>query len=275
MPVFTELAALRRKDGATLAATLHQSCATIIDLLLAGFQASGCKLRVIIMVTGDTIGTNENASKRLWEAMQKYKPNSVHVSLVSAKCASHVSNLAVQAAICGSSRKEKRLESEICANCSRFYKHMARDYVEEWGYNLQAYLLQHANEMFHAESADRMSLASRVSVVRTADLILGLSNLRGRCPSLVLYSSLKPGLHFSDYMATQCCLQLCWTCTVRGTSLGHSWKNSVRRHWRHCTGASFKWKNTRCKQDSFSLAPAFGDFCACSSSDCQQQCSPR
>ena len=47
MPVFTELAALRRKDGATLAATLHQSCATIIDLLLAGFQASGCKLRVI------------------------------------------------------------------------------------------------------------------------------------------------------------------------------------------------------------------------------------
>ena len=159
MPVFTELVALRRKDGATLAATLHKTCVTMIDLLLAGLQSRECKLRVIIMVTGDTIGANENASKRLWQAMQNYKPELVLVSVIPAKCASHVSNLAVQTAICGSSRQQKRQESEICANCSRFYKHMARDYVEEWGFNLHSYLLQHANEMFHESSADRMILA--------------------------------------------------------------------------------------------------------------------
>ena len=70
---FVELAALLRKDGPTLAQGLCNTLTELFNALLRGWQqnpahaASGEKLRVYSLMTGDAINTNENAMKRVYK----------------------------------------------------------------------------------------------------------------------------------------------------------------------------------------------------------------
>ena len=77
--------------------------------------------------------------------------------LIVILCASHQSNLVVAAAICGGMRvKDPTKNNQICAACSRFYKHLLVDYSEEFAMALWTFV----------ECAVVLVLASDVDVVQ-------------------------------------------------------------------------------------------------------------
>ena len=84
--------------------------------------------------SGDGIGTNDAAArvllKHMWEFADSF---GIQYFLIVILCASHQSNLVVAAAICGGRHvKDPTKNNQICAACSRFYKHLLVDYSEEF-----------------------------------------------------------------------------------------------------------------------------------------------
>lgn len=126
-PWLQELQPLMRKDGPTIAEALVRVTEDIIRALVAFPARPWSKLKCIHLLTVDGINTNLNAARRL--CYKFCTDPRLNYSLISWKCASHVVNLVVVVAICGSLLSEPIEDDDECAACSRFF-HVIRYVLE-------------------------------------------------------------------------------------------------------------------------------------------------
>eukprot|EP00973_Karenia_brevis_P057483 7995686-Karenia_brevis.AAC.1 len=139
----TELQALGRKTGVVLATCMVDIMSELLRCLSSVSNPAWTCLRVNHLLVGDGIGTNQNAAKRILRYFLTNKTWGdvlVRYRLVVVRCASHAANLVVLVAICGQLLKDAVECDEVSANCSRLYKHLIPDYIEEFSASLQIYL---------------------------------------------------------------------------------------------------------------------------------------
>jgi hypothetical protein len=142
LEVFTELQALHKKDGATIAFSLIQTATRVIQKLRQAHPGENVTVRVLHLVTGDAVNTNENACKRLLHHfLSQASSLGIRYSLVCVKCASHQANLIVQVAICGEVMANPIDNNLLCGTCSRLFKHLMPDYLEDFAANLRTHVL--------------------------------------------------------------------------------------------------------------------------------------
>ena len=134
----TELQPLQKKDGPTIAEALVSVTEEIFASLIAFPSRPWKQLRYVHLLTGDGINTNQNAAKRLLQRF--HNQDGVKYSLIVWKCASHVINLCVVAAICGTVLADPVEHDDVCAACSRFFRYLVHDYIEEYNAALRTYI---------------------------------------------------------------------------------------------------------------------------------------
>ncbi|CAK0806965.1 unnamed protein product, partial [Prorocentrum cordatum] len=131
----TELQPLGRKTGAALAKCMVDVVSGVLGLLKEQTVLSWSCFRFVHLLTGDGTNANQNAARRLLRFCQehvRWGDFRVRYRLVVLQCASHAANLVVIVAICGDLVHNAVENNDICANCSRLYKHLIPDYVEEF-----------------------------------------------------------------------------------------------------------------------------------------------
>ena len=142
---FTELQAMLRKDGSTIATALCNIISEVLELVAQGLKinANGAeRVRVLHLVTGDGINTNENALKRMYYYVTKLLAGQpIRYFLLAWRCASHQANLVVLVAICGKLMDDPVENNPICANCVRLYKYLIPDYCEEFAASLRLHVV--------------------------------------------------------------------------------------------------------------------------------------
>ena len=143
---FTELQALQRKDGRTIATCLIQIAKKAFEVISQGMESIGghCRTsRIVHIVVGDAINTNDNACRRMFRFFQDLSPQiRMRYALVVIRCASHQSNLVVAVAICGRQMANVLENNQICGTCSRLFKYLIPEYLEEFASNLRAHVLK-------------------------------------------------------------------------------------------------------------------------------------
>ena len=135
-----ELAALHRKDGATLALSMCNTLEELLEAFKLGLSRKSCpdsKLRVLHLICGDGVGTNENSVKRLWGKM-KNRPT-IEYSVLVWRCSSHQSNLCVYIAVCGDTGQQANNHPTTTA-CVRWFKYLLADYNEEFALSLRQWV---------------------------------------------------------------------------------------------------------------------------------------
>jgi len=142
---FAELQALQNKDATTIAHSLITTLQQIIASLSAGIQPEHrdvTTLRMIHLLTGDAVPTNEAAAKRVWKYFRHHARRlGLRYSLLVIKCSSHQSNLVVQVAICGKVLKKAVEVDALCGTCSRLFKYLMADYLEDFATALKRQVL--------------------------------------------------------------------------------------------------------------------------------------
>ena len=105
------------------------------------------QIRVVHLVTGDGVGTNQAACKRLlWHFKHTVTSAKWVYFLVVFVCASHSANLAISTAICnGKGVKQAEDNDPVCCNCSRLFKHLMPAYIQEFGANLRVWVRSRAS----------------------------------------------------------------------------------------------------------------------------------
>ena len=79
------------------------------------------KMKIIHLVTGDGVATNEAALKRvLGRAVAGDLPANVEYRLINWVCASHVVNLVVEVAVCRKRVQQPEKNGDLCCAASRF-----------------------------------------------------------------------------------------------------------------------------------------------------------
>ena len=137
-PWIVELQALQGKGGDHLASALLMQLEEIIKCVPKKVR----RIRVVHILAGDGIGTNENAAKRVLAFVPARWPE-VEYMCVSMKCASHQANLAMAVAVAGQAGKRSELsENDLCANVSRLCKYVLADAGELLLHRLRVHLLQ-------------------------------------------------------------------------------------------------------------------------------------
>ena len=139
--MFTELMALHRKCADTIAVSLISVAQDAVSVVLQGIrEADGATkiARVIHIIVGDSINTNDAACRRVAQYfLSKAAELGIRYSLVVILCASHLANLVVQIAICGQAMSNPIDEHLLCGTCSRLFKYLIPDYLEEFTFNLR------------------------------------------------------------------------------------------------------------------------------------------
>ena len=128
-----ELQPVGRKDGATMASAVIGTTQPILDAVTAGARSAGAKsIRVLHLLMGDGVNTNENVAKRLLHffMLQSAGGGPVQYRLLVWKCSSHQANLVVLVAIAGSLMKDPLESSALCGTLSRLYKYLVPSYLE-------------------------------------------------------------------------------------------------------------------------------------------------
>lgn len=130
---YAELQPLADKTGPTIC----HAAASILRDFFNPIQVSDNriwhKLRVVHLLTGDGINTNENVAKRLlayFRSHNVFQIRSVDYNLVSLRCASHAVYRAMQVAMCGDILPKASHTDEVCANATRLFKYILPDYNE-------------------------------------------------------------------------------------------------------------------------------------------------
>ncbi|CAK0850229.1 unnamed protein product [Prorocentrum cordatum] len=139
----TELQPLGRKTGAALAKCMVDVVSGVLGLLKEQTVLSWSFLRFVHLLAGDGIHANQNAARRLLRFCQEHArwgAFRVRYRLVVAQCASRAAILAVILAICGDLAQNAVENNDICANCSRLYKHLIPDCSEECPMSLKLHL---------------------------------------------------------------------------------------------------------------------------------------
>ena len=141
--VFTDLQPLSRKGGATLATAITDIVKPVFTLCSGcAVKHSSRSIRVIHVLVGDGINTNENAAKRvLYNLRRRGAKERVEYRLALFKCSSHQSNLCVAVAIAGNISNDLVDRCGICGTLSRLYKHLLPSYLEEFTARLRGIVL--------------------------------------------------------------------------------------------------------------------------------------
>ena len=138
-----ELQPVAQKNGATIAACLIANMSSVINAIAAARGTTWSRARIIHLLIGDGVNTNENAAKRLWRYYQentKWGGLKLKYHLIAIRCSSHQVNLVVVVAICGELLLNAVERNSICANATRLYKYLIRDYLEEFSANLKQHI---------------------------------------------------------------------------------------------------------------------------------------
>ena len=142
---FTELQPLACKNSQTMASALILVVLAVLDAIDS--QAVTRRVRVVHVLTGDGIQTNDSAAKRVLYHFRhdKTSPKWEYILLVFI-CASHMANLAVSTAICnGQGIKDPEKNDPICCACARLFKYLMPSYIQEFGSNLRCWVMGHAH----------------------------------------------------------------------------------------------------------------------------------
>lgn len=138
---FVELQPLLKKDGPSLATAIILAVKSIMDTL-SNAQVPGKRpARVLHLLTGDGINTNDNAMKRVcFHFRQASFRKHFDYQCINWKCAAHISNRLVAVAVCGGTVQDAERTDAICCACSRYFKHLLPCYSEEFACNLRKHI---------------------------------------------------------------------------------------------------------------------------------------
>ncbi|CAK0814231.1 unnamed protein product, partial [Prorocentrum cordatum] len=139
---WSELQALLKKDASTVATSIIGVVEAILEEVDRE-KLGDTVLRLVHLVTGDAIPTNHAAMKLV--ASHFMRPDAPSWFLYRAClwiCATHQANLATAVAVCRSAAKKDVDRNPLQANCSRFFKHLMPEYIEEFGRNLRQYVVR-------------------------------------------------------------------------------------------------------------------------------------
>ncbi len=129
-----------KKNGPTIAHALVSTLREVADLV-QNSSSAGCLPRLLHVLTGDAVGTNDNAARRMFQYFTSPDMASkISYSLVNFLCGAHQSNLTCHIAICSKRVKNPTRGDPICAACSRLYRHLMADYGEEFNLSLWSYV---------------------------------------------------------------------------------------------------------------------------------------
>ena len=146
--VFSELQPLAKKDGPTIATALLQSARRVLQECKCALDSGKCaftEVRVLHLLTGDGVPTNENAARRmLKEILARQCDFGIRYGLLAWKCSSHVSNLLVAVAVCSGMVKRPQ-DHPLVATCVRVFKYLIADYVEEFAGALREFVIRNLN----------------------------------------------------------------------------------------------------------------------------------
>ena len=125
---------MRTKDGATIATSWINTVQELIDIIEQMPAALG-KRRLVHLVTGDGIPTNENASKRVrFHYNSTFMLTNVRYLFGCWVCGPHCSNLVVETAIRDGQRGGQPEKSDpLCCNASRYFKYLTPHYDQDFG----------------------------------------------------------------------------------------------------------------------------------------------
>jgi hypothetical protein len=150
--IYTELQPLNNKRADTIGAAIIMTVERVVDAMLLAGHSSCTQLRVVHLIGGDNIGTNQAAVRRVAHHFMRRLPvegsMSVRYSVCEWPCAAHAGNLCVNEAICGqlianASADKEPENNAICANASRLYRHLMPTYTEEFSLALKSYICTH------------------------------------------------------------------------------------------------------------------------------------
>ena len=110
---------------------------------LYGTQRKAKSVRILHLISGDGLNTNENAVKRVLShfLLNQSAGNLVQYRVMVWKCASHQANLVVLVAITGSLAKGPTQSSDLCGTLSRLYKYLVPSYLDEFTAQLRNYVV--------------------------------------------------------------------------------------------------------------------------------------
>lgn len=137
---FSELQPLLRKDAKTLGQAIINAVSEVMLQLQEISPDHWHELRFFHMLTGDGVHANALAARYVlahFQQVQKVGSCKLRYFLLTHICSSHQANLAVGAAITGSLREDP---TDLVANCSRLYKHLIPDYLEEFSAALRRHV---------------------------------------------------------------------------------------------------------------------------------------
>ena len=149
LELFTELQPLKNKTADTIGHALILVAGQALDAMTSTGNFAGCaRVRVVHLITGDGIGTNQAATRRvaqrflhqpgLFQASDgSTRSIAVRYSVCEWTCSSHCANLCVHVAICGELTVRPTDNSDICAATTRLYKYLQVDYAEEFAASLK------------------------------------------------------------------------------------------------------------------------------------------
>ena len=144
------------KDGNTLAQTLLDIVKIVQDLVMPRDEHLPHRKRLIHIITADGVPTNESASRKLWDHMQRNSGN-IDYYQIHVKCASHQANLCVHVAICGAVTKSPLKMSGVCAAASRLFKYLVPSYYEQFRGSLHTWV----RHVFCTEPRDDVAAAEQ------------------------------------------------------------------------------------------------------------------
>ena len=151
---FSELQALETKDARTIATALTSACGATLDAVAAGLQlhpSCPTRARVVHILVGDAIGTNEAAAKRMLAYFKSARHRlPIDYSLVVFRCAAHQCNLVVLVAIAESLVSKPADANALCGTCVRLYKYLMVLCLPQFEAALRRYVVD--NVTLHEDS---------------------------------------------------------------------------------------------------------------------------
>lgn len=166
----TELQPLARKDATTLATAIAQAVQPVMQAVggvLASISNSRSSssgspqsIRVLHLLVGDGINTNECAAKKLLHHLHRHA-ESVAYRLLVWRCASHQANLVVVVAIAGRLGGNPLDDSPLCATLSRLFKHLIPAYHDLFAAQLRAEVARSFRLVHDVNSPETKQLQER------------------------------------------------------------------------------------------------------------------
>ena len=162
-PWYSELQAMRKKDAGTLATCLITAACGPFECLVSAVadgngppDGASCKVKVFHLITGDAIGTNDAAMRKVMYYFLKMWPLRTYMiyHLIGFKCAAHKANLVTVAAICGRMMRKPIQGNRICGAAVRYFKYLVPSYSDDFALRLKDLVMRRARCVPRARGGD-------------------------------------------------------------------------------------------------------------------------